>query len=719
MPKTILKTSEITLEKSLISDKVNYEQMEVRHDASTGKFSFFIGPNDGQHLYEVKTVFGIDGIGNETAMLSVLGKKKTTVSRSHNNEFTIRLVDKQSGQTPHNDQALSSENDSSGLLDKDSLISTMQSLPLTDGWDMVVVYGLTTLNNVLETIYSDPTGKVVKNIILGSDDTPYQSTYTVISIPKVFTGLSLSVLQTINMAVETPVMSFEADVDSSSNSAILNMPISSVTSQSYDFTLELINPQPSGITGLTNNNVWYKSTDGKTFTEVSVSEVSTANQSDWSLYYLKAQDPSLSTVYNNMIYNLASVNPPNTQPSVDPGFALQAIVPISGVTGSGEVQPGDDVISFDGTGGTGTSIVLDFQTSNNQTTYTFTQNGQPYDPTILINSPNLLEDIKNYFITHVSAIDYSLTSITNTNTGGVVPLTPKNFRLQTQQVNGQGYLALFIQTNESGLGEGGSNLVFQDVNNSPFVPLCNEANTTVMFSRDFMSKFYLPTGLSNCGYTDATNIGNENVPISVSAVYTFQETLNIKVSLNLSFWQSLSSGYTSADADPVNFNGVPMSITFTDSNNLTLAVNAVETTNLNLHYFTPGGPCMPPISGTDTYPVTITTQINNNAATVPLQWVTDSQGDLSFAFSVGQNDYTPNISVSGFSESCDSISINDINSQIQSQVGAILPQQNVTLETLKTVAETNLLFNGQQRFTLDTSLNVSSPRDIVMFGNIS
>ena len=716
MQATILKTQTISFDKRHFSKGTDsYRELHITHDQHSDKFHFWLGNKGTENLHKISKVYGIDGIGNPQAMKALLKQKTPFVSKGKDNDMTIRLIDKptESAVDKKMTEFISTKPS------KEALISTMKGASLTDGWDMVVVYELDTINNVLKTLYHDPEHKVIKAISLGSVENPYQISYTPIKIPNVFTGLTFNVVVLFDFNFSEPGIQFSADKN---NYALLNMPITSAIKSQASYTLKLVSPQPTNTSTITKDNTWYKSTNGKVFTEVSAEEVNKAT--DPSIYYLRAKDTSLNSdkELQNKLYNLSDINPISTSSVLEGGYALQANVPIACLTDSDNVKTGDEVVTFDESENADAKIILHFNTeSGSGTNYVFSKDGNVTEPALVKDYPTILQELKNYFSSNVNDIDYILTSLSNIKANGDVPLTPKSFRFNTQQINKNACLSLFIQTKESGIGPGGSNLNFETIGNKQFIPICNEASTTLLFSRNFMSDFYLPEGLESSNFKDAKGIGTENSPVAVAATYKFKKSVSLSVSLHLSFWESLSSIYTGVSADPVKFKGFPMTIKFTEDNQLVLGVNVHESTTLNLDYSISSGLNIGGATdkGTLHYDVKISLKTLKDEATRPLKWTVTDEGDLTLDnFEISKKDYDIVISIPKLSVSCHSDSRKHIKDEIKRKIGTILPSQKISFNTLQTVAETNLLFNGHQKFVLDTALNVSSPLDIVAFGKI-
>jgi hypothetical protein len=713
----IIESNELTFDsRHFTSEEVPYYKLIITYDESSKQYLFWLQSKKAGSYHKISKVYGIDGVGNHGALKSLMSQKVPFIEEQENGALTLTLVNRKSNVITKSGMAL--QDAPSQKPTQAQIIDNMKGASMADGWDIVVAYDLDVINNVLKTLYHDPNGKVVREIDLGSADDPYAFTYTVVNVPGIFVGVTMNVTTSLDFRFSEPGLQFSAGKN---NNAVLDMPIVSAVKEADTYTLQLLSTQPAA-GALPLANTWYKSTDGKTFTQVSADVVNKAT--DLSVFYLKAKDHGLEnqTQFQDMVYNLKSLTTSPSTSVLDSGYSLEANVPIACLTGDGTVKTGDDVISFSTNNLLGNKIILHFNTqAGSGTSYVFTKNGQPVEPDFVKDFPDILDQLKNYFSENVKDIDYILTSIENNpaKATGSVTLTPHSFRFNTQQVNDQACLALFIQTGESNLPQGGTNLNFQTLANVPFIPICDKASSTLIFSRDFMSKYYLPSGLSQNNFSGVAGTGTTNSPISVAGTYNFSQSINIQVSLDLGFWESWSSNYTDASVDPVDFNGVPMTMTFAEDSQLTLGINVNDGTTLNLDWYDPGGPCMPGESGTDHFDVAVNIGIDPNKASKPLQWIATKEGDITLNFEISQGDYIVNIVVKKAPKPCNNDITSNIVSQITQKIGAILPGQSIKLNTLKTVAETNLLFNGNQRFTLDTSLNVSSPLDIVTFGSIS
>jgi len=282
-------------------------------------------------------------------------------------------------------------------------------------------------------------------------------------------------------------------------------------------------------------------------------------------------------------------------------------------------------------------------------------------------------------------------------------VTPKSFRFATQQQGTDASLTIFIQTQESGLPPGGSNLTFEDANNQPFLPVSSQASTTLIFSRAFMSRYYLVQGLAKQNFTGVTNIGTDDQPVEVSG--------NYDSNLQISITGIDVSGYDSVTVDPLSVGQLPVTLLFDSEDNLHVTSSFTASTNIYLTWTTVG-PCYA-YTNHDTESATITVSVTK---TTPLAWSPSTAG-LALSFGIDHADYTVTVD-SSISTKCSSSTKDQVDQEIQNQVAAALPTISIPMDSLSAVAEVNLLFSGQQLFANDKTLGVFAPQDVVMFGNI-
>lgn len=587
------------------------------------------------------------------------------------------------------------------------LMNKMKNKSFTDGWDVACAYRIDRLNTVLANLFNDPNSKIVKSVSLGSQEKPYSQTYTIVNVPGAFTGLSLSITENYTFNLGQPVLQFL----STTNIASLQMPILSALTTTSDCSLSLCSPQPQNVSELLKPNTWYK-LDPTTqhFSEATVQEVNKAvgNDSLAKQFYIRANDPSLNDKvnYQNKAYQLVHIESEAPKSLLDGEYVLEAIVPIVSLKGDRSISPGNQVISFGTMDKDGVQIVLHFTTGQGSgTEFAIYKGGVVTNPTFLEKAPDILYRIQNYFASQAE-IDYVLTTVKNTSVSpNTIQLTPQSFRFATQNQDNTGSLTIFIQTKESGLPQGGANLTFQDAANQPFLPITSQSNTTLIYSRRFMSSFYFVKGLQKNGFKNVSGDGTDNTPISFKGDYPSSTTIRIDSMHNVG-----SENYDVA-IDPVNLGDITTNFAFDSGNNFHILSNITKGTTIHLHWYTMSI-CVALPHEKD---VSANIQAHLNK-TAPLAW-TVSNNQLSISFSIASNDYSVNVD-SEVSDECGDSARNRVNGQIQSQIARALPTFSIPMDALSALAEVNLLFRGTSAFNVDSSLNVHSPQDIVLFGNI-
>jgi hypothetical protein len=606
----------------------------------------------------------------------------------------------------------------SDLLSIQDLVTKMAGQSMTDAWDMACCYTEEQLNKVLSSLYAN--SKLVTKINLGTADAPYSVTYTIVDAPGVFSGLTMVITQTYIFHLNSPTLAF-----SSTSMATLGMPVAEAKVIAIDATLALLSPQPANASQLVNANAWYKLQANGSFAAATEEDVekainTTGDKSQDPAYdkiaqgfYLRAQASSLSSnpTFQNQVYQLKHIGFDASSALDSTGWILSAVVPIQAVTGDGTAKSGGEVITFQASGDAA-SIVLHFGTSaGSGTTFSLTQGAGGPPPALLTSAPDILDRIENFFAQQVTDIDYVLTTVqSNPTTSGDIhdiQLTPKSFCFNTQTQGSTGVLSIFIQTAESGNPPGGQNLMFQDANHQPFLPVSNTDNTTLIYSRGFMSRYYFVQGLLKNGFKTAANTGTDAMPIAFEGDYVTGNSIAITgISV---------SNYDSITVDAVPISDVTINFVINAGSNLVITTNLSKTTTIHLVWHDSPGPCG---SGgerhTEDDGATIVVTLNK---TIPLQWV-ESQGELSISAAIAARDFVVNVD-SSVSDHCGSDTKENINNQIETQVAAALPAIAMPMQSLSSLAEVNLLFNGQSLFTLDQGAGVFAPQDIVLFGNIN
>lgn len=590
------------------------------------------------------------------------------------------------------------------LLAPADLISKMEGRSQTDGWDVACAYDASKLNDVLMAMYNADNSKLVKTISLGSQAEPYGETYTVVNVPGVFQGLTDLITENYTFELQQPALQFLP----TPNTATVNMPIESAEAVMVEATLALLDPQPQNASQLTIANAWYRLA-GDDFVAATAADVDKAVGDD-SLakqFYRRAEANSLDKDYQDKVYQLVSIRREQPTDVLDSGgaYVLEALVPLASVTGDGTVTSGDNVVTFATAGGSA-KVVLHFQAgAGSGTTFGLFKGGVKANPQLLTDAPDILDRIKNYFAQQVSEIDYTLSTIDSNQVGsGGIELTPKSFRFATQAIGDSGTLTVFIQTHESGLDQGGSNLTFQDASNQPFLPVSSAANTTVIYSRAFMSRYYLIQGLTSDNFTGVVNNGTDEEPIQVTGQYNSNITISIAEMHGI-------SGYNRVTVDPVGVGALGVTMQFNTQNQIQVASNASRSTTIHLYWTMYIGRS----SHNEEKDVGATIILDLNQ-TIPLQWAEDADS-LQLSFAVTSDGYTVSVD-SSISDQCGSSTRESVDDQIRSQVAAALPPIVLPMGSLSAMAEENLLFNGQKVFALAPSLGVYAPQDVVLFGNV-
>jgi hypothetical protein len=588
-----------------------------------------------------------------------------------------------------------------GFLAPTDLINKMKGRSQTDGWDIACAFNASKLNDVLMTMYEADDSKLVKTVSLGSQADPYSEAYTVVNVPGMFQGLSLSITENYTFELQQPALQFLP----APNTATVNMPIESAQAVTVSATLQLLDPQPANASELTDANAWYQRVGG-TFRAATAADVAKAigNNQLARQFYRRAKATLLDGDYQNKVYQLAEIQRGEPVDVLDGNgdYALEALVPLASVTGDGTITSGGDVVTFN-TAGDSAKVVLHFRASpGSGTTFSLSQAGSSAARGLLAAAPDILDRVKNYFAQQVGEIDYALATIDSKVVGsGGIQLTPRSFRFATQRIGDSGTLTVFIQTHESGLDQGGSNLTFQDASNQPFLPVSSAANTTVIYSRAFMSRYYLIRGLTTDNFTGMTNSGTDNQPIAVTGQY------NTNITISIADMYHIAQFYL-VEVDPVAVGEMDVTIEFNTQNQVHVT-SAVLTGNTTIHlYLIEKSP-----STEEEVPATIMVTLDE---TIPLTW-DEGADSLQLSFAITEGGYTVTVN-SAISDQCGAKTRESVDRQIKDQVARVLPSIALPMGSLSAMAEENLLFNGQKVFALASSLGVHSPQDVVLFGNV-
>jgi hypothetical protein len=597
----------------------------------------------------------------------------------------------------------------SGFLPQAVLLTKMAGRSQTDGWDIACAYDAAKLNDVLKTLYKADDSKLVKTIRLGDQDHPYNATYAVFYVPGVFRGLSLSITEGYTFELQEPSLQFLTVP----HTAAVNMPIKSARVVMVNASLKLLDPQPANVAQLTNANAWYRLVDGS-FVAATAADVEQAigNDNLTEQFYQRVQAGSLNgkddVAYQNKAYQLVDIRRKEPQDVLDgSGYALGATVPLVSVTGNGTVTSGDDVVTFD-TVGDSAKVVLHFKTgAGSGAKFDLYQGGSKTAPQLLADAPDILDQIENYFGQHVGEIDYTLSTIESKPVGSI-QLTPRSFRFATQAAiddSDSGTLTVFIQTRESGLDQGGGNLVFQDEIRQPFLPVCAAANTTVIYSRAFMSRYYLIQGLTSDHFTSVTNSGTDNQPITVTGHYESNVTISIPDMHDI-------GGYYKVTVDSVALGGLDVTMAFDKQNQVRVTSSTSKGTSIGLYSST--GTPYGPASSEHHVDATIEVTLDQ---TIPLTWKVREGATLELWFAVTGFGYHVDVQ-SGISQQCGDTTRDMVDKQIGDEVAKALPTITLPMGGLCALAEENLLFSGQKKFLLAPALGIHTPQDVVLFGNV-
>ncbi|RIE03530.1 hypothetical protein [Cohnella faecalis] len=381
-------------------------------------------------------------------------------------------------------------------------------------------------------------------------------------------------------------------------------------------------------------------------------------------------------------------------------YSVQAIVPLAAIKGdTGEVIEHDNVVTFSDGNPHDNHIIVHFN-SEKGTLYQIVPAPDPQDHDILVTY--FLPVLKDYFQTHIQAIDYALSSINNKRpeSGGTI-LTPKSFVFASAGDGDDGVLSLYIQTNESGNPPGNPSPSFQPGDTAVY-PIPQGYTASIILSNRLITQSFLRPQLEACGFS--VELSNPVSGGGVSAVLRKDENIIAVGKSGQSFFEnhSYQGLQISMQSNPVHmtlqkggisleFGGYTLSewsksITFTRNS----TYGGVYVT-IKLHKF----PVPLSLSADDVIGSHIS--VDPSEFTVELK----AQG-CSFFERMG-----------GCSSSYPAFYDRNLRERIQ------FPTIALHLPGLDFFNATNLLAPGHNVIGLDTSKGVQTPHDFLVVGNFT
>jgi len=598
------------------------------------------------------------------------------------------------------------------------LLEKLEGNPITKRWDMVVVYEESVLNSALESNFIKKEG-VINKLDLGDLHAPYKTEYDANSVDigdVLVSLLTVKITVSLSFTLNQPALSFSSNLK---NTATLNSPIQDVNERRLKLNCDDFDIGESiRLDELEKEDVFYKEIEGKVI-EISVVEIVDEEDEDEHTCHVKG---SYYIKSDNILYKLKKITPSNklTEASKENPYSLEITTPIKAIKGSDcktsglisfdkKVEESHIVLDFDTSGGSGSSIDIRGDS----------------DQRLLKTYPEVLNELRNYFIDSVDSVDYKLTSISNIKADGGVDLTPKSFIFNTQVVDSVGLLSIFIEIDESGNPQGDqSNLDFL-YKSEPFSPLIHGHNTSLLFSREFMSNYYLPSSLdkeSSNKIKNAKGVGTSLDPVEVAADYEGDKK-NIDVDIPVNTFNGLGQTYDSITLDKTDISTLPFGFRFKSNSKIQYLFDYQKKSNIVLHgsYTSPATRSGPGHTSytNDSYEIIATAKIRKSKELKDLGWCLLENGDIKMTIEgVFKDDYDITVSADTLDSNCVNAAKNKLTRQVKDDIGDALPVFNLKMNTLQTVAETNLLFNGRKLFKLNVDTGMFSPLDVITFGGV-
>lgn len=593
----------------------------------------------------------------------------------------------------------------------------------TCGWDVVCSYDRTKLNEILQVQFKNNNN--LTNITLGDVDTPYSIEYSTM----IFGNqnlLNMIINSTFIFNLNYPVLSFTDD-----NHASLIMSINSAEQNAYNLGLVLLSDEEQNeMDASLTENIWYKKDSNGAYSEIKYSDLFNASNDEINNIYIKVSaDKVNDPLYNDKWLNLNSVRNNSNNPLNGEQYQLQAIVPLASVRGEGNQKVySNDILVFDDGATDNGNVVLQFNTDVGTSTKFNLLDSSGSGADIVKNAPQLLDDLQNYFCTQLKDIDLVLAGVSSITTSSDLVITPKSFVFSAQQLDEKtGCLSLFIQTKESLNPQGMLNPSFA-IGQQTAYPIPQDHTATLILSRNMMES-YFQNQLSGQGF-NLTPSGNYTVPVAFTGTYTPQNseidvdtiTTDIDYSLILVTDEVSAIEVGTIEIDPYKVDSLAVSTVVNDQKpNTTIELNisgqatkditvdGSRTVSAGMY----GGSTM---KFQESHNLTFTVACNK---TITLAEAFNDQ-DLNFGFTIKPEDFSkPTIQSNDKNFPLSGTLGGQIAFNIQSQISNKMPGFSISLQPLNTFVVSNLLFNGNQKFTLDTDAGIEFPIDVVLAGNIT
>lgn len=390
----------------------------------------------------------------------------------------------------------------------------------------------------------------------------------------------------------------------------------------------------------------------------------------------------------------------------DKTYTLQCQVPLKALKGdTAETYDAGTIINFDPAGNDSSHIVLHFATTD-----TDDWKVSPATDDIICNAS---AGIATYFKTHITEIEYALTSVNNNKpacvNGSETIIDPKSFTFVTAGDADTAALSIYIQTTNSGNDPGGYPPAFQP-GGMPTLPVPLQHEASLIFSRDFIQKVYLLPGLkaqnfiktyASDGPIDPKDINHHGC--HVEGCSPFIKSFD-KQTIYPATWETLKF-----DGCTIDYTNAPFSFNFL-KNNLTINMSYSLTQSWDWTKSDPESPYSVGHSGKATATIKYNGSFNLSDPTIVN--VTDQNMVLNI-------NLTPSLDITfdGGGDCGGDYILKKVKSFINSEISGAIPTFKFSLGSLNYFKETNLLFPGQKILKFDSTFNMNMPCDMILLAN--
>lgn len=383
-------------------------------------------------------------------------------------------------------------------------------------------------------------------------------------------------------------------------------------------------------------------------------------------------------------------------------YSLKAIVPLAAIHGStGQISELGDVVTFSSGNPEASHVIIHF---NNQKGTSFS-----IDPAPKLGDKDILEIyflpvIKEYFQTHIHAIDYALAGVNNEIPAkGDTVFTPKSFvfaAMGSSGSSGPGVLSLYIQTEQSGNPPGNPVPSFQP-GGTAISPVPEKYTASIILSNVLIKNSFLKPQIEASGF-------------SVNFVDTTKEAIKASLTKNTSVIVGESNGEIIDSS--YYYDGLNLSM---ESNPVTLEINNSQITskwsgmaksswgNRTFIETKSGGQ-----NGTVNLSISMTKgpiviTVDNDGITIP-----------DFTFKRSDFNVTPK------AESCDFLQtaqgcVEIIPPFYTTDLNLQIPSIKLKLHGFNYFRETNLLAPGKELIDISSDAGLATPYDFLIVGHVN